>query len=91
MAPQSLQDGQEPFQTMIRNPHPNRELDRDPYWSLDEVPLTVKKVDAIKRTGLHPRDEIVSAGTDLSADLLVISTHGYKPGEDGYDSQLSKK
>src|SRR5262249_62254857 len=26
---------------MIRNPHPNRELDRDPYWSLDEVPLMV--------------------------------------------------
>jgi len=28
-------------QAMIRNPHPNRELDRDPYWSLDEVPLMV--------------------------------------------------
>jgi len=28
-------------QAMIRNPHPNRELDRDPYWSLDDVSLTV--------------------------------------------------
>jgi nucleotide-binding universal stress UspA family protein len=27
---------------------------------------------------LHPRDEIVRAATDLSADLLVLSTHGYK-------------
>jgi hypothetical protein len=26
---------------MIRNPHPSRELDRDTYWSLDEVSLMV--------------------------------------------------
>jgi nucleotide-binding universal stress UspA family protein len=25
----------------------------------------------------HPRDEIVRAAIDLSADLLVISTHGH--------------
>jgi hypothetical protein len=29
------------FQEMIRNPHPNREMDRNPYWSLDEISLTV--------------------------------------------------
>ena len=26
---------------MIRNPYPNRELDREPYWNLDEISLTV--------------------------------------------------
>ena len=26
---------------MIRNPNPNRELDREPYWNLDEISLTV--------------------------------------------------
>ena len=34
-------------------------------------------VESIQVTALHPRDEIVRAATDLSADLLVISTHGY--------------
>ena len=34
-------------------------------------------VESIQVTALHPRDEIVRAATDLAADLLVISTHGY--------------
>jgi nucleotide-binding universal stress UspA family protein len=34
-------------------------------------------VEALKVSALHPRDKIVRAVTDLSADLLVISTHGY--------------
>jgi universal stress protein A len=36
-----------------------------------------REVDSVQRTALHPRDEIVQAATDLPADLLVISTHGY--------------
>jgi universal stress protein A len=34
-------------------------------------------VESMWVTALHPRDQIVRAATDLSADLLVISTHGY--------------
>jgi len=36
-----------------------------------------EEVESVKRIALHPRDEIVQAASDLSADLLVISTHGY--------------
>jgi nucleotide-binding universal stress UspA family protein len=39
--------------------------------------LAYEQVDAVQRIALHPRDEIVQAASDLSADLLVISTHGY--------------
>ena len=35
-------------------------------------------VESSRVTALHPRDQIVRAATDLSADLLVISTHGYR-------------
>jgi nucleotide-binding universal stress UspA family protein len=39
--------------------------------------LAYEEVESVKRIALHPRDEIVQAASDLSADLLVISTHGY--------------
>ena len=39
--------------------------------------LEYKEVDALRASALHPRDQIVRAARDLSADLLVISTHGY--------------
>jgi universal stress protein A len=39
--------------------------------------LEYKEVDTLQVSALHPRDRIVSVATDLSADLLVISTHGY--------------
>jgi nucleotide-binding universal stress UspA family protein len=35
-------------------------------------------VESMRVTALHPRDQILRAATDLSADLLVISTHGYR-------------
>jgi universal stress protein A len=44
---------------------------------LARAQLEYKEVDALRLSALHPRDEIVRAATDLSADLLVISTHGY--------------
>ena len=44
---------------------------------LARAQLAYKEVAAIRLSALHPRDEIVRAATDLSADLLVISTHGY--------------
>ncbi|HZD47670.1 MAG TPA: universal stress protein [Silvibacterium sp.] len=44
---------------------------------LARAKLEYKDVDSVQRTGHHPRDEIVRAATDLSADLLVISTQGH--------------
>ena len=44
---------------------------------LARAQLEYKEVDAMRLSALHPRDEIVRAATVLSADLLVISTHGY--------------
>ena len=44
---------------------------------LERAQLEYKEVDALRLSALHPRDEIVRVATDLSADLLVISTHGY--------------
>ncbi len=44
---------------------------------LTRAQLEYKDVDALRLSALHPREEIVRAVTDLSADLLVISTHGY--------------
>jgi nucleotide-binding universal stress UspA family protein len=36
-----------------------------------------QEVDSVQRTALHPRDEIIGIARELSADLLVISTHAY--------------
>lgn len=44
---------------------------------LARAKLEYRKVEALKVNALHPRDKIVRAVTDLSADLLIISTHGY--------------
>ena len=44
---------------------------------LTRAQLEYKEVDALRASALHPRDQIVRAAADLSADLLVISTHGY--------------
>jgi universal stress protein A len=44
---------------------------------LARAQLEYKEVDTLQVSALHPRDRIVSVATDLSADLLVISTHGY--------------
>lgn len=44
---------------------------------LTQAKLEYQEVESVQRTALHPRDEIVKAATDLPADLLVISTHGY--------------
>jgi universal stress protein A len=38
---------------------------------------TLLEVDAILRIGLDLHDEIVGAAHKISADLLVLSTHGY--------------
>jgi nucleotide-binding universal stress UspA family protein len=43
---------------------------------LARAKLEYEEVDSVQRTGHRPRDEIVRAATDLSADLLVISTQG---------------
>jgi nucleotide-binding universal stress UspA family protein len=44
---------------------------------LARTQVEYKDVDAVELSALHPRDEIVRAATSLSADLLVLSTHGY--------------
>ena len=44
---------------------------------LARAQLEYKEVDALRASALHPRNQIVRAAADLSADLLVISTHGY--------------
>ena len=38
---------------------------------------TFLEVDSKLRSGLDLRDEILSAAKEISADLLVLSTHGY--------------
>jgi nucleotide-binding universal stress UspA family protein len=40
--------------------------------------LDYERVESVLTTALHPRDEIVRAAADLWADLLILSTHGYK-------------
>jgi nucleotide-binding universal stress UspA family protein len=35
------------------------------------------QIDALRVTALQPRDQIVQAASDLTTDLMVISTHGY--------------
>jgi nucleotide-binding universal stress UspA family protein len=44
---------------------------------LARAQIAYEAVDALRLSALHPRDQIVRAAADLSADLLVISTHGY--------------
>jgi hypothetical protein len=39
--------------------------------------LEYREVEALKVHALHPRDQILRAATDLSSDLLIISTRGY--------------
>lgn len=45
--------------------------------ALAHAKLSFLEVDAILRTGLDLHDEIVRAAKNMSADLLVLSTHGY--------------
>jgi universal stress protein A len=45
--------------------------------ALAHAKLTFLEVDAILRTGLDLHDEIIGAAKNVSADLLVLSTHGY--------------
>jgi nucleotide-binding universal stress UspA family protein len=40
--------------------------------------LDYDEVESLLTTALHPRDEIVRAAANLWADLLILSTHGYK-------------
>jgi universal stress protein A len=44
---------------------------------LARAKLEYQEVDAVQGSAIHPPDQIVRAATDLSADLLVLSTHGY--------------
>jgi universal stress protein A len=44
---------------------------------LAQAKLQNQEVDSVQRTALHPREEIIGVARELSADLLVISTHGY--------------
>ena len=44
---------------------------------LARAKLQYQEVDSVQRTALHPRDEIIGVARELSANLLVISTHGY--------------
>lgn len=37
-----------------------------------------RDVDSVQTTALHPSDEIIEIATRLAADMLVLSTHGYK-------------
>jgi len=45
---------------------------------LARVQAEYADVETMRVTALHPRDQILRAANDLSADLLVISTHGYR-------------
>ena len=44
---------------------------------LARAKLEYQQISSARRSALHPRDEILRVATDLPADLLVISTHGY--------------
>jgi nucleotide-binding universal stress UspA family protein len=44
---------------------------------LARAKLAYPSVQSVQTTALHPRDEIVRAAVQLSADLLILSTHGY--------------
>ncbi|MGA8658914.1 MAG: universal stress protein [Chthoniobacterales bacterium] len=44
---------------------------------LARAKVEYQEVDSVRRTALYPRDEIVKFATELPADLLAISTHGY--------------
>jgi nucleotide-binding universal stress UspA family protein len=54
-----------------------KEAERRMEDQLERAKLQYQEVDAVQRTALHPRDEIIGVARELSADLLVISTHGY--------------
>jgi nucleotide-binding universal stress UspA family protein len=54
-----------------------KEAEKELADQLAQAKLAHDNVVSVQRAGLHPRDEIVKAVTDLSADLLVVSTHGY--------------
>jgi len=53
------------------------EAERRMAAQLARARLQYHEVESLQRTALHPRDEIVRVARELSADLLVISTHGY--------------
>jgi nucleotide-binding universal stress UspA family protein len=40
--------------------------------------LIYREVGSLLRTGLDLRDEILKVAREISADLLILSTHGYK-------------
>jgi universal stress protein A len=44
---------------------------------LAQAKLVYHEVEALRARALDPRAQILRAAKDLSADLLVISTHGY--------------
>jgi universal stress protein A len=44
---------------------------------LARAKLRYERVDALVRTGIGLHEQIVSAAREVSADLVVISTHGY--------------
>jgi universal stress protein A len=45
---------------------------------LSRAKLDYGDVDSVQTTALHPSDKIVEVATSLGADILVLSTHGYK-------------
>ena len=45
---------------------------------LSRAKLEYEDVDSVQTTALHPSDKIVEVATSLAADILVLSTHGYK-------------
>jgi len=54
-----------------------KEAERRMAVQLERAKLQYQEVDSVQRSALHPRDEIISVARELSADLLIISTHGY--------------
>ena len=45
---------------------------------LSRAKLEYEDVDSVQTTALHPSDEIIEVATRLAADIVVLSTHGYK-------------
>jgi nucleotide-binding universal stress UspA family protein len=54
-----------------------KEAERKLAEQLARAKIEYEAVDALRRSALHPREEIVRVAREQSADLLVISTHGY--------------
>jgi universal stress protein A len=44
---------------------------------LARAKITYQGIESLMRTGIALREEIVNAAKEVSADLVVISTHGY--------------